>query len=167
MAKGKLLTLVRHAKSDWNNSFESDFERGLNTRGKRDAPEMGRRLKTALALPDLVLCSSAVRAQLTADLLLPEMGINTDKIKTVQQIYEASTDTLLKLVAGTDDKIAHLMLIGHNPGLASLCNRLLTGAVASMPTCAVSCFKLGSDNWADLLDSDNSLVMHDFPKNQE
>ena len=35
----KQLLLIRHAKSDWGNASLSDFDRPLNERGKRDAPE--------------------------------------------------------------------------------------------------------------------------------
>jgi len=37
----KKITLIRHAKSDWNNNF-SDFDRPLNNRGLRDAPFMSK-----------------------------------------------------------------------------------------------------------------------------
>ena len=41
----KYLILVRHAKSDWGNPSLRDFDRPLNERGKKDAPEMAGRLK--------------------------------------------------------------------------------------------------------------------------
>jgi phosphohistidine phosphatase len=41
----KRLTLVRHAKSDWSLPGQQDWDRVLNKRGQRDAPEMARRLR--------------------------------------------------------------------------------------------------------------------------
>jgi phosphohistidine phosphatase SixA len=40
----KTLIIVRHAKSSWANPDQTDFERPLNDRGNRDAPEMAKRL---------------------------------------------------------------------------------------------------------------------------
>ena len=40
----KSLLIIRHAKSDWGSPYEKDFDRKLNDRGKRDAPEMAKRL---------------------------------------------------------------------------------------------------------------------------
>ena len=41
----KTLFLVRHAKSSWKEFGKiEDFERGLNKRGKKDAPMMAQRL---------------------------------------------------------------------------------------------------------------------------
>ena len=40
----KTLIIVRHAKSSWANADQPDFERPLNDRGNKDAPEMAKRL---------------------------------------------------------------------------------------------------------------------------
>jgi phosphohistidine phosphatase len=61
------LTLVRHAKSDWSLPGQQDWDRALNRRGQRDAPEMARRLRGRRLKPDLVLTSPAVRAVTTAN----------------------------------------------------------------------------------------------------
>jgi phosphohistidine phosphatase len=48
-----------------------DHERPLARRGQRDAPVMGRWLRTAGLAPDLVLCSTARRARETWQLARP------------------------------------------------------------------------------------------------
>ncbi|HRW98914.1 MAG TPA: histidine phosphatase family protein, partial [Cyclobacteriaceae bacterium] len=53
----KILYVVRHAKSSWEDLDLSDFDRPLNERGERDAPKMGRRLKEREITPDLMLSS--------------------------------------------------------------------------------------------------------------
>jgi hypothetical protein len=63
----KRLTLVRHAKSDWSLAGQPDWERPLNARGLKDAPDMGRRLRERKLKPDCILTSPAARALGTAD----------------------------------------------------------------------------------------------------
>lgn len=41
----KTLYLIRHSKSSWDDPDLGDFERPLNKRGKKDAPNMAKRLK--------------------------------------------------------------------------------------------------------------------------
>ncbi len=41
----KQLIIVRHAKSSWADPGQRDFDRPLNGRGERNAPEMARRLE--------------------------------------------------------------------------------------------------------------------------
>ena len=41
----KKLFLMRHAKSNLIEPNQTDFDRTLSERGKKDAPEMGKRLK--------------------------------------------------------------------------------------------------------------------------
>ena len=57
----KKLFLMRHAKSDWNDRNLSDFDRPLNDRGIRNAPEMGKRLLDKWGVPEKIYCSSARR----------------------------------------------------------------------------------------------------------
>ena len=58
----KRITLLRHAKSSWDDVTLDDFDRPLSPRGRRSAPEMGRRLKVRDEVPDLVISSPAKRA---------------------------------------------------------------------------------------------------------
>ena len=62
----KTLHLLRHAKSAWDQPHLSDRERGLNKRGRRDAPRIGEMLAQRLA-PMSIAVSPARRAQLTLE----------------------------------------------------------------------------------------------------
>jgi phosphohistidine phosphatase len=63
----KLLFIARHAKSSWSNLFSSDFDRGLNARGKRDLKIIKELLATQHACPDIILASPAKRTKKTAN----------------------------------------------------------------------------------------------------
>ena len=70
----KTLLLLRHAKSDWGNPSQGDFDRPLSARGREAAPLMGAYLAQQGLRPDLVLCSAAARARQTCDLVLRALG---------------------------------------------------------------------------------------------
>ena len=70
----KNLLLMRHAKSSFEDNQASDFERGLNKRGEKDAPRMGKLLKEKDLVPDLILCSKAVRTAKTAEIVAEKSG---------------------------------------------------------------------------------------------
>ena len=70
----KILTLVRHAKSDWSDTSLTDRQRPLNPRGKRDAPEMGKRIVNHGIRPSLIIASPAVRAWTTAKIIATEIS---------------------------------------------------------------------------------------------
>ncbi len=62
----KTLIIIRHAKSSWANLGQNDEERPLNERGKKDAPEMAKRLKERGLKIDRFISSPARRAKKTA-----------------------------------------------------------------------------------------------------
>ena len=66
----KKLFLMRHAKSDWADSSLSDMERPLNARGRASAPLMARWIQSHRSIPDVVLCSTAIRTRQTLGLLI-------------------------------------------------------------------------------------------------
>ena len=57
----RTLLLMRHAKSSWDEPGLADLERPLAARGRLAAPLVARHLRERGLMPDLVLCSPAVR----------------------------------------------------------------------------------------------------------
>ncbi|MFI9049999.1 SixA phosphatase family protein [Streptomyces sp. NPDC053427] len=115
------IVLLRHAKADW--AQESDHERPLADRGRRDAPVAGRRLAGAGIVPDLTLCSTAARTRETWKLAVHELP---QRPKTVyeERLYEASLGELIALLNETSDDVGDLLLVGHNPGMHALADAL-------------------------------------------
>lgn len=146
----RLLTLVRHAKSSWDNDALSDFERPLNPRGRRDAPRMAAYNRDTVGIPDLIITSPALRAISTARIFATTLGIDEHALSIQSRIYEASLNTLVNLLSSTDEHLHHLMLFGHNPGLSELSHYLAICPFAQLPTCAVAHFELDIRHWADL-----------------
>jgi phosphohistidine phosphatase len=160
----KQLTLLRHAKSCWENELP-DFERPLSNRGLRNAPDMAERLKMRKCLPDLVLVSPAKRALETARIILPAIGLDDDQICLEERIYEAGRGLLLDLVRETEDNCLHLLLVGHNPGFTDLWNFLAREKVHNIPTCGVFSLKFsGIKSWGELMPVSGKTVFMDYPK---
>lgn len=130
----KTLYIARHAKSSWDDASLSDFERPLNKRGKKDAPFMAKLLKEKGIKPDLILSSPAKRAKTTAKHYHEELG---SKLKFDERIYEASLMSLIYLAQETFEHVDSLMIVGHNPGLTMLNDRLSDKSIYNIPTCAV------------------------------
>jgi phosphohistidine phosphatase len=154
----KYLTLLRHAKSDWDQTGLSDHQRPLNDRGQRAAPVVGRFIaKTYLGangipavLPkvDRIISSTAVRALSTARLVADAMALDQSRIIQEGTAYLAEPKTLLQIVQGLDESWNHVIMVGHNPGITDFANRLLKkGELEEMPTCAAAIIELPSSLW--------------------
>jgi phosphohistidine phosphatase len=119
MAEGaaRKLVLLRHAKSAWPDV--PDHERPLARRGRRDAPAMGRWLRAAGYLPDLVLCSTARRARETWQLAEARLGA-TPPATFDGRVYEASATQLLDLIRRAPPAARTLLIVGHDPALPEL-----------------------------------------------
>jgi phosphohistidine phosphatase len=160
----KSLTIVRHAKSSWEDRGLSDRERPLNKRGERDAPAMGKRVAEAGIRPSQIISSPAVRAWTTARIFAKELGYPAEFLQREDGLYLASLDNLLDVIATQDNGFNNLMLFGHNPGLTDLVNYLVPGLTSNLPTSGVVSVELDCDDWM-LYDRPNAtLVLHDYPK---
>lgn len=133
----KQLILIRHAKSSWDDPRLTDFERPLNKRGQHDAPRMGKKLAKQGFRLDRLLVSPATRTITTAQMICKGADIKLERIEEIPAIYEASVETLLQLIRGLDEHHRSVALVGHNPGLTMLANRLGDQHIDNIPTCGV------------------------------
>jgi phosphohistidine phosphatase len=146
-----------------------DFERPLNERGKRDAPRMGKRLKEKDIHPDLMLASPAKRALNTARRIAKIMGYPKDNIRTDRRLYHPDEETILSIVQGLKDKLDHVMLFSHNPGLTDFANTLMEGTnvIDNVPTCGVVALQFEVDSWTEVNWGQGKLLFFDYPKSKE
>jgi phosphohistidine phosphatase len=164
----KRLILFRHAKSSWKDEQSKDVDRPLANRGKRDAPRMGKRLKARRAAPELMLSSHARRALETIALLADELDYAHDDLEIDENLYLASPEEILAVVARLDDSFATVLLVGHNPGLTDLANRLLPDlALDNLPTSGVVAVDFTIRSWRDVTTARATLAYYDYPANPE
>ena len=159
----KTLTLLRHAKSDWDDTVPRDFDRPLNPRGRRAARTIGREMKRLGLRFDHVIASPAVRVRETLGEV--EAAFGTLAPEFDKRIYLADPDTLLDLIRGTPDAAETLLLAGHNPGLEQLVLALsaptagpLRGEVEiKYPTATLAELRLPIERWMDVSDGTADL----------
>lgn len=142
----KTIVIGRHAKSDWSQNLP-DFDRPLNKRGKADAPRMGKLLAQYNFQPDLIVSSSANRAQTTASFIARELGYS-EKIQLDRGIYDNGPGYVLSVIQELPDDKNTVMLFGHNPTQEGAVRNLLDmRAGIIMPTCALVCIDLPVSSW--------------------
>ncbi len=145
----KQLWLVRHAKSDMGPPSLPDIERVLNASGLETAAAMGGFLAGQGANPEVLIASPALRARQTAELLCRGLSYPVGNIQFEKAVYEALPETLLDVIQKVSMDVERLMLVGHNPGIASLVH-MLGGSLVGMSTCTVVSMGFDSPDW-DLL----------------
>lgn len=158
------IILLRHAKSSWDDHRLSDAARPLNKRGLRDAPEMGRRFKNRGIRPAAILSSNATRAITTARLVAGEIGFPAESIRELPDLYLASPRTIVALLARVAENYNDLVLVGHNPGLSELADRISDARIDNLPTCGAFAASFDCGSWADILSRPGTMDWYDYPK---
>ena len=151
-----LLTLVRHAKSDWSDPQCPDYDRPLNARGRRDCPRMAAWLRANQVAPSRWMISGARRTRDTAAALLATLVADLPAGQRPvelfdDRLYHAGPGALLAAIRETPADCPWVMLVGHNPGLTALANLLAPTSVhADLPTLAVVTFECPQALWSDM-----------------
>lgn len=112
------LFLFRHAKASWAEPGMRDFDRKLAPDGVEEARLMGSALRDRGLIPDMIICSSAVRAMETFDAVDQGDGWRNN-VTYQEKLYSTDAPGYLE-VASESDLSGDLMLIGHNPMLEDL-----------------------------------------------
>ena len=142
----KILLILRHAKSSWKNSELPDHKRPLNKRGKQDAPRLGKWLREEGLVPDVILCSSAVRARSTAKAVIEESGFDGE-MEVKDEFYEdPEPETFYNELSRLPDEVECAMIVGHNPSLEELVEDL-TSEYVRLPTTTLAQINLPIQNW--------------------
>lgn len=160
----KKLLLARHGKSEWGNAHLADFDRPLNPRGHKNAPEMAMRLFQKDLVPQLVVSSAALRAITTARHFVQTWKQSAAHIKEEPSIYEANVSTLLKLIINFDNKYDYVAMFGHNPGFTELTNYLSNADIYNIPTCGTVLIEFDVDDWKLVSHHTGKLIQFDYPK---
>lgn len=163
----RTLVLIRHAKSSWANPLQSDYDRTLNDRGNEDAPEMGKRLKNAGIVPDLIIASAATRTRQTATHIANAVGYNVERISWEEKLYHCIPAVFEEVIYEIDDSINTVFIIAHNPGITDFANQLsgdfYTG---NMPTCGIVAAHIEADHWNAFTIAKKKVFLFDYPKNE-
>ncbi|HTE11625.1 MAG TPA: histidine phosphatase family protein [Chitinophagaceae bacterium] len=161
----KILLLIRHAKSSWDEAGIPDFDRPLNARGLKDADEMARRLKARVNTIDAFISSPAKRAKATAEKFIAAFKIKKDQLVFEKGLYLAPESFFDKLISNTDNEFNTIAIFSHNPGITDFVNTLTPGIKTdNVPTCGIFAVKANIDNWKDFATAGKELLFYDYPK---
>lgn len=159
----KKLYLIRHAKSDWSDLSEHDFDRGLNKRGKRSIPLMAKALQEKGVIPDLILSSAAKRAKKTAKGLAKELHYKGEIIFD-EALYLTEPEEMMEMIRNLDDRYESLFLVGHNPEMTELSNILITEYIDNIPTLGIVGLTLDIGEWKAFKAHQAKMDFFIFPK---
>lgn len=125
---------------------------------------MAKILKKLGVKPDLILSSTAVRAYEFAKILADELGYKKKNIEATRDIYMANEDELLGIIKNTSDSNEIIFLIGHNPDLTYLANRLCNYDLDNIPTSGIFGIQFNTDKWKEVDYGKGTFKSFDYPK---
>lgn len=137
------LIVLRHAKAA-SPLGVADVDRPLADRGRRDAAAVGDELRSTGDLPDLVVCSPALRTVQTQQLL----GLDAP-VELEPRVYDNDVRVLLEVLREQSEDVGALLLIGHNPSLHELVETLSGQRRDGFPTAAMAVIDIAGP-WAQL-----------------
>lgn len=168
------LLLLRHAKSAWDVPGVDDFDRPLNSRGRRAAPLMGRHIAAHALIPERVLCSTARRTRETLAGLLPYLAADLD-IRLTRELYDSSATQYFDVVRALGGAARVLLVVGHNPSLQELAidlvgtgNPALADAVRTeLPTASLVVIDFAERKWSEIQSQGGRIVAYFRPRELE
>ena len=161
----KKLILVRHAKTEALSDVGTDFDRKLKRRGWSDAKLVAEVLKEKGCIPDKIISSPAIRAWQTATVFADVFKMKESSILSAKILYDGdTTEGLLDAIAGLAGKSKTIIVVGHNPDMATLSMRLLNERIEKFPTTAAITINFSISNWHDMQVGAGSMGLHIYPK---
>jgi phosphohistidine phosphatase len=163
--QARLVYLFRHAEAAPTADPALDFERPITSDGVAACHRMHRYLSMADVLPDLVLCSAALRARQTLEAIRPAVGTNAE-VNYLADIYTEGARALLERLKRSSANRRRVMLVGHNPALTSLVETLVRGSSEGeaektsvrFPPAALAILAFPSASWSEL--EEGSCELH-------
>jgi phosphohistidine phosphatase len=163
----KTIILVRHAKSSWDDFSLKDEERPLTDRGKKNAPEMAKRLLKQKIKIDAILSSPAKRAKATAEYFAREYDIPKKKILLIPDLYMAGHNAFVEAIRQAPEKADSVALFSHNNGITEFANTLSDTRIDHMPTCSVFVVNVDIEKWSEFEPGSAKFNLFDFPKSAQ
>lgn len=145
----KILLLVRHASSGTDDMSLADRYRPLEPRGERELAWLAAHCAERLARPDLIVSSPATRARATAHGVADAFGCSDDELREDERLYGGGGRGLLAVLAGLDDTLGRVVVVGHNPEVADIA-RYFAPAIDHMPSGTVAALAFDVPCWRAL-----------------
>lgn len=150
------LIILRHAKSSWTSGAPTDHARPLNSRGRRDAPRVGARLRDMGWIPDQVIASDSERTRETWQ-RMAEAFPQPIEPRFTHDFYHGGISAIRKHCSTLGDAVSTVLVLGHNPGWEGAVERL-SGQWARMTTANAALLESTADCWETAMEHPWKLV---------
>ena len=137
------ILFLRHAKSSWEDPNLRDYDRPLSTRGINDTKLMRDYTGSVVHEVDQIYSSPSVRTRQTIEHLMPDCY---QTAKYLKKLYLGSSDDIFNVLRNIEENKKVIMIVGHNPGLQTTIEIILSQPIEKFPTCALAVIELRS-NW--------------------
>ncbi len=158
----KILILMRHGKSSWEDNLPDD-ERLLQKRAYKDIELVASAFKHCMPKNIVFNSSYAERAESTAKHFLKQLEISETQLEIQPALYTFDVTSLKAFLYTVDYSIDTLMLFGHNPAFTNLANTLGDEYFENVPTSGLIMMRFENSSWKDL--ASGKTILHLFPKN--
>ena len=160
----KIINVLRHAKSSWDNPSLKDIERPLNKRGIKSCKVMAPEILATGCNFKNIFVSPAVRTQQTITKISKNLPKTEIKWKTKKSFYYMNDLNLFKWCRKLSDDFNEIMIVGHNPTMTYFSDYLSKTSIHHLPTCAFVRLELNINNWQDLAANSANLTAFLKPK---
>lgn len=156
---------MRHAKASHKETQQDDKSRELTSQGVRQSRHIGAWFDAQKIRFDLMIGSSATRAEETARLVAEGMSVESPRLLIEDALYEASVRNFLDYVNNIEDGYESVLIVGHNPTISYLAEYLTKGDIGDMSTGSVSIISFNLASWK--LVSENTGVLERYVRPDE
>ena len=160
----KIITLMRHAKSSWEDALLGDRSRPLIQKGIERTHKMIEELKKEGFSPDFILTSPAVRALETANIMAQAFGIESEYFREEPGIYTADPDDFYDFCFDLPESCSHVLIVGHNPSISMFAHKFQDSIINYLPTSGMASIEFKADKWGALPVSSHKVKFVLFPK---
>lgn len=153
----RILYLMRHAEAASKESRQDDRTRELTPAGVKHALHMGVWLAENKTKIDLIVVSSARRAEQTAQLVAEGMKLDQPRILAEDSLYESSVRHLLEYVNTMEDAYTDVLIVAHNPAVSYLAEYLTKADVSDMPPGTLAAIRFEFNTWKNVSENTGTL----------
>ena len=157
------LSLIRHAKSDWNYGIHDDMNRPVSLKGINEIKRICGLLKEKKMIFDEAFCSPSKRTKDTLDIIFKNLPRQVS-IHYLENLYHTSSIDIFDTVMleATKKKV---LIVSHQPLLSNSIDNFFSGsqnkhylnAITSYTTSAFFNVSFKCKNWHQILKSNATL----------
>lgn len=161
------LYLIRHADAEDLQSGMKDIDRSLTRTGFRNAANAGQFLAGKNVNVQAFLSSTAQRARQTTETIADQLKYGMEQITFTEEIYEASTRILFRLVTELPKEASTVIMLGHNPGLTFLAEYLTGEVIGNVAPSGIVHLRWQEVSWEEISQNSGELVTYHPPENTD